>query len=698
MKTAGIRAKIIKAFLIVSLCAAGVTGLLGYLSGRSALTQSIYDRLSGLRISKAYHIENYVRLVRNHVLSVSDNLMVIDAIRDFTSAFAELEKIPMPPEQTKALQEFYEASIIPELKKHKEFDDSVNSLIPNSSAARLLQYRYLATNQDSKNQEKGKSPVEGSKWESAHDRYDPVFEKMRKLFGYDDVLLISADKAEVVYSTSSQIDLGVSFKNGPYSTIKLGKVVQEVLAADDDDVVRIVDFEPYAAAKGQPAAFAVTGIFAGSKILGALVFQFPVDRIDSILSGENRWEEQGLGKSGEVYLIGEDGFMRNDSRFLKEDLDEFSKKLAAAGVSQDALARISRLRTTIMTMKLDSPVVHEIFQGKSGTKLAPDYLGDESLASYAPLDVAGLKWGIVAKIHADEALGPLRRFERQLALSMGVITILTILSAALAGSRIAEPIRQITQAARAFASGFYEVRVHIRSRDEVQDLAESFNSMAHEIHSKTTKYRSQVHENRRLLENLMPTSVMARMRGRKTTGAGEPFHTDVTLVFLEIEGLFELYENRDAAEATRLIESLHDQFDAATLNNGVEKLNSSGAGYLAACGLSESRFDHSQRSIAFVQEAKSIVKRFNEANATHLFLSAGVHRGPVTSGKLGRHAFVDELWARTIDLAKRPEEMHGHSSIRVSQSVYERVQNDPNLRFRKDDEAVDPENLAWLLT
>ncbi|MBI1325297.1 HAMP domain-containing protein [bacterium] len=698
MKTAGIRAKIIRAFLIVSLFAAGVTGLLGYLSGRSVLTQSIYDRLTGLRIAKAYHIENYVRLVRNHVLSMSDNLMVLDAIRDFTTAFAELEKSTITPEDAKSLQDFYAATVIPELKKHSEFESTADSLLPKSTAARLLQSRYLVANQDGEGQEKGKNPVDSSQWKSVHDRYDPVFEKMRKLFGYDDILLVSADKAEVVYSTSSQIDLGVTFREGPYATIELGKVVREVLASGDDDFVRIVDFEPYAAAKGLPAAFAVTGIFEGSKILGALVFQFPVDRIDSILSGENRWAEQGLGKSGEVFLMGEDGFMRNDSRFLKEDLDEFSKKLAESGVSQDALARIARLRTTIMTMKLDSPVIQEIFQGKSGTELASDYLGDVSLTSYAPLDVEGLKWGIVAKIHADEALSPLRRFERQLALSLALITALTILAAALAGSRIAAPIRQITQAARAFASGFYEVRVHIRSRDEVQDLAESFNSMAFEIHSKTTKYRSQVQENRRLLENLMPTSVMARMRGRKTTGAGEPFHTDVTLVFLEIEGLFELYENRDAAEATRLIDSLHAQFDAATSDHGVEKLNASGAGYLAACGLSESRFDHSQRSIAFVQEAKSIVKRFNEANATHLFLSAGVHRGPVTSGKLGRHAFVDELWARTIDLAKRPEEMHGHSSIRVSQAVYERVHNDAGLRFSKDQDETDPENTVWILT
>ncbi len=45
----------------------------------------------------------------------------------------------------------------------------------------------------------------------------------------------------------------------------------------------------------------------------------PIDNINSIMTGDEQWESDGLGKSGETYLIGSDEKMRSVSRFLKED-------------------------------------------------------------------------------------------------------------------------------------------------------------------------------------------------------------------------------------------------------------------------------------------------------------------------------------------------------------------------------------------
>ena len=47
--------------------------------------------------------------------------------------------------------------------------------------------------------------------------------------------------------------------------------------------------------------------------------QMPVDYINSAMTGDNGWEKDGLGKTGETYLIGEDYYMRSNSRFLIED-------------------------------------------------------------------------------------------------------------------------------------------------------------------------------------------------------------------------------------------------------------------------------------------------------------------------------------------------------------------------------------------
>jgi len=55
----------------------------------------------------------------------------------------------------------------------------------------------------------------------------------------------------------------------------------------------------------------------GEKI-GVLIFQAPVDKINDVMTSGNDWKGVGLGESGEVYLVGQDFKMRNNSRFLIE--------------------------------------------------------------------------------------------------------------------------------------------------------------------------------------------------------------------------------------------------------------------------------------------------------------------------------------------------------------------------------------------
>jgi len=70
---------------------------------------------------------------------------------------------------------------------------------------------------------------------------------------------------------------------------------------------------------GAPASFIASPIFEGSKKIGVAVFQMPTDIINQIMTGNSGWTADGLGKSGETYLVGDDYKMRSNSRFLIED-------------------------------------------------------------------------------------------------------------------------------------------------------------------------------------------------------------------------------------------------------------------------------------------------------------------------------------------------------------------------------------------
>ena len=87
-----IQSKLIIAIVLISITAAIITGVLGYRSGESALKQSIYERLTAIRISKARQIENFMTQLNNQVLTYSEDLMIIEATREFRKAAEPLRK------------------------------------------------------------------------------------------------------------------------------------------------------------------------------------------------------------------------------------------------------------------------------------------------------------------------------------------------------------------------------------------------------------------------------------------------------------------------------------------------------------------------------------------------------------------------------------------------------------------------------
>ena len=70
-------------------------------------------------------------------------------------------------------------------------------------------------------------------------------------------------------------------------------------------------------------------------MIGVLAFQFPVDRINNIMTNNQEWAKMGLGKSGESYIVGEDRTLRNQSRFLIEDEENYFKLIEQIGQESD---------------------------------------------------------------------------------------------------------------------------------------------------------------------------------------------------------------------------------------------------------------------------------------------------------------------------------------------------------------------------
>ncbi|MFQ5956492.1 MAG: HAMP domain-containing protein, partial [Candidatus Brocadiales bacterium] len=118
-------------------------------------------------------------------------------------------------------------------------------------------------------------------------------------------------------------------------------------------------------------------------------------------------------------------------------------------------------------------------EGGSGALIAPDYRPVAVVAAYQY--IPSLDWGLVAKMDKTEVFAPLRIFGL-VAMAFGLtgtaaVTSLVIIFA-ISASR---PIRKLTDATKRFAGGDLKHRVKIARKDEIGELADSFNTMATEL-------------------------------------------------------------------------------------------------------------------------------------------------------------------------------------------------------------------------
>ncbi|ONI78580.1 hypothetical protein ALI144C_27560 [Actinosynnema sp. ALI-1.44] len=77
----------------------------------------------------------------------------------------------------------------------------------------------------------------------------------------------------------------------------------------------------------------------------------------------------------------------------------------------------------------------------------------------------------------------------QLAAIAGVVALLGATGALVAAGRIHRPVRRVAEAAQRVGDGTFDVQVPVRGRDDLADLAKSFNSMATRLREKDEQQR-----------------------------------------------------------------------------------------------------------------------------------------------------------------------------------------------------------------
>jgi len=670
MARVSIQSKFLVLLLLSSIFSAAVVGFIGFESGRLSMRASAFDQLTESRQSQSRAITAQFNDMKSAIVLFGRAENSGAAISAFIDGFNQLNGPEAPtvsPTQQQALIDYYITVFAAEQKARTGEELDVPALLPTTNAQRYLQANYTVPAAGAQQVPAVDSAGVVNQWAAANDRFNGFFQSIVTQFEFQDALLIDT-RGNVVYSANKGVDLGTNILTGPYRGGHLTDAYNEAMQSNALDFVAVTDFGTYQPAQ-QPTAWIVSPVGPVSQVDGVLALQLPMSKINRLMTVDREWSRAGMGATGETFLVGADDLMRSDSRLFLEDPEAYKTEVVAAGTPPDVAETAIRQGTTVLVQPVATEATRLAEQGQTGTVIARDYLGRNTLQAYAPLNLEGLRWSIVATVDASEAFAPVFRFTRTLVVSTTAIIFVISIAAMLVARRFVRPIKYLEQGAHKISSGEYGVTLPVRSLDEFGDLTVAFNEMSRNLSIKDELLQEQRKENDRLLLSLMPESVVQRYREGEENIALD--HQDVTVIFADVVGLDELSARLPSEEALAIVNQLVRQFDAAAEHLGIEQVRTLHNGYLASCGLNVPRLDNIRRTVDFALEMRQIIDRFNTETGHDFKLRAGIDTGTVTSGLIGKSSIAYDMWGAAVNLAYQVRSDSAQPGVYVTSRVYD---------------------------
>jgi len=476
------------------------TVILGYIASRDSLAslqKSSEAQLISVRNITKGRIEDYLHNIDKQVKTFSKDPMIVDAMKSFSSAYQNYpaqNRLDVNIARTE-LASYYEQQFNKVFQEHnsQQSADTTGWLNNLSDTAVLLQHKLIQTNPNPLGNKHLLTDLnDASDYAKAHQRYHPAIKYFLEEFEYYDVFLVDAISGNVVYSVFKELDFATSLNTGTFANTGIGKAFKVSVNQTQADFTAIEDFSSYPPSYQDPAAFIASPIVENNKVIGSLIFQMPIGRINSIMTHNQDWKNAGLGDSGETYLIGSDSKLRSQSRFLLEDKAAYLESIKASGISSSTIDKIASKDTAISLQPVTSEAAKLALEQKEGVSIVKDYRNLEVLSAYAGINYPSLNWAILAEIDKEEAFAPADALSTNIQLYSLTIGSILICLGAIAGGlfarSISKPIISLSDNIDLIEKNSdLTFRFTKKNDDEIGLASNALNSMIDKFHKGITR-------------------------------------------------------------------------------------------------------------------------------------------------------------------------------------------------------------------
>ena len=441
-------AKLIAFGLSISLAAIATMTILQQRAIRNTTIESRTYTLQTVSQERAARVADLFAAMQRQTVDFAKARSTIEATARFDKAFAALpaqtESAGILAKAQPTMTAFFTNEFGRRLREAGQPDRGAATYMARSDAGRIAQYMYIGANPEPVGSKDNllRSPIECD-YNTLHESFHPVASQVRVMTGAYDIFLFN-NEGDLIYSVYKETDYGTNMNNGPYASTGIAEAFRQARNLSNGDFYT-TDYGDYEPSYGAPAIFIATPVFDGRERVGVACFQFPAPKINEYMDG-------AVGQTGHVHLIGSDSKLRSSLPDHPED----------------------RVGTTLV----DSKAAQAASARQTGSLIAPDEENQSTLAYFAPVDIKGLDWSVLAEMNMDEVLAPARSALASALFQAAIVAFISTIASFWFARRLSRPIIGIAARIReAEASNNLTMRLRERDGDELSVLGGAFNAL-----------------------------------------------------------------------------------------------------------------------------------------------------------------------------------------------------------------------------
>ncbi len=417
--------RIVVQFLLIGLIPLCFMGGVAYYLSAYSLKGAAKVELVTILANKKIAIDNYFETIKNQITTYAQNKMIVEAAVKFKGSFYQ-QKFASDlsiPEMKEKLSNYYYGDFAKEYSNQNKNNVNLDYMVEGlSDEAIVAQYHYIFANSNPLGSKDSLDAAAiNDTYAKEHAEVHPIIRDYLKKFGYYDIFIVDADNGHIIYSVFKELDYGTSLMTGPYAKTNFARVFKKAKLGGKPGSYHFVDFESYRPSYDAPASFIASPIIVNGKTEAVLIFQMPIDRVNAVMA-----EREGMGETGDAFIVGTDYRMRSDSHLDKKNFSVVNSYRNDVG---------DRLKTDYIKSAIN---------GDGGVGVFDNHQGVEAFIAYRPFEVFGARWALIA----EKSMAEIQKESNLLGWILLVIGLLTgVITSAFGyfvGRGIAQPIEEST--------------------------------------------------------------------------------------------------------------------------------------------------------------------------------------------------------------------------------------------------------------